>query len=258
MRGQSQIRTEGKRSHCPLIGRSKNLALRGHANVRFGSLADIDAPSSHVRFTPQSGHQSDIAACPLCAKSGLMRRSNRPQPSLEIMVNFHQQLARATLVMGCAPTLKNQTDPQTTEMYVGLRLSKKQQIKNSASISPVAQPQRSGVLCAAPLTSGQHPRLDLLALRPAIASGQIETINVQFVLAGVTGLEGSPPPSFYLQAANDITFFHRRKRREFCTSLRSSTTKGFNKWKLGLRLGITMVLPVRCPQRLGVGADCDV
>jgi len=40
------------------------------ADVRFGSLADIAGRSRHVRFTPNSGHHSDITECPLCAKSG--------------------------------------------------------------------------------------------------------------------------------------------------------------------------------------------
>jgi hypothetical protein len=45
-----------KRSHCPLVGRSKNLALRGHASVRFGSEADMALLNLDVRFTPESGH----------------------------------------------------------------------------------------------------------------------------------------------------------------------------------------------------------
>jgi hypothetical protein len=31
------------------------------ADVRFGSLADITSRLRHVRFAPNSGHQSDIA-----------------------------------------------------------------------------------------------------------------------------------------------------------------------------------------------------
>ena len=45
-------------------------ARRQAANVRFGSKADIEAPSFDVRFTPKSGHQNSAAKCPLCAKSG--------------------------------------------------------------------------------------------------------------------------------------------------------------------------------------------
>jgi hypothetical protein len=47
--------------------------LRGKSaepNVRFGSKADIEAPSSDVRFTPKSGHWLSASGCPLCAKSG--------------------------------------------------------------------------------------------------------------------------------------------------------------------------------------------
>jgi len=46
-------------------------------NVRFGSNADIGAPSADVRFTPNSGHWLSMSGCPLCAKSGHMHRSNR-------------------------------------------------------------------------------------------------------------------------------------------------------------------------------------
>ena len=39
-------------------------------NVRFGSLADIEALSLDVCFTPKSGHWNSVTECPLCAKSG--------------------------------------------------------------------------------------------------------------------------------------------------------------------------------------------
>src|SRR5215471_9278016 len=39
------------------------------AHVRFGSKADIKAPSSDVRFTAKSGHWLSPLECPLCAKS---------------------------------------------------------------------------------------------------------------------------------------------------------------------------------------------
>jgi hypothetical protein len=39
------------------------------ADVRFGSKADIEAPSPDVRFTPKSGHDLSALGCPLCAKS---------------------------------------------------------------------------------------------------------------------------------------------------------------------------------------------
>jgi hypothetical protein len=38
-------------------------------HVRFGSLADIEANQSQVRFTPESGHQMARMVCPLSAKS---------------------------------------------------------------------------------------------------------------------------------------------------------------------------------------------
>jgi len=40
------------------------------AHVRFGSKADIDPLTLHVRFTPKSGHRNSVVECPLCAKSG--------------------------------------------------------------------------------------------------------------------------------------------------------------------------------------------
>jgi hypothetical protein len=46
------------------------------SKVRFWSLADIAATLADVRFTPESGHQLSLLGCPLCAKSGLMHRSN--------------------------------------------------------------------------------------------------------------------------------------------------------------------------------------
>jgi ABC-type uncharacterized transport system substrate-binding protein len=40
------------------------------ADVRYGSKADISECPTNVCFTPECGHQSDIAPCPLCAKAG--------------------------------------------------------------------------------------------------------------------------------------------------------------------------------------------
>jgi hypothetical protein len=41
-------------------------------DVRSGSKADLTAPKSNFRFTPESGLKSDIAPCPGSATSGLM------------------------------------------------------------------------------------------------------------------------------------------------------------------------------------------
>jgi hypothetical protein len=38
-------------------------------DVRFGSLADIEALPPNVRFTPKSGHWLSASGCLLCAKS---------------------------------------------------------------------------------------------------------------------------------------------------------------------------------------------
>jgi hypothetical protein len=40
------------------------------ADVRYGSLADIEAHPRHVRFAPKSEHSLSALGCLLCAKSG--------------------------------------------------------------------------------------------------------------------------------------------------------------------------------------------
>ena len=50
--------------------------MKTRRNVRFGSKADIGEGAIDVRFTPKSGHWNSAAECPLCAKSGLVHRSN--------------------------------------------------------------------------------------------------------------------------------------------------------------------------------------
>ena len=42
------------------------------------SVACAARSNCDVRFTPERGHQRSALGCPLCAKSGLMRCSNRP------------------------------------------------------------------------------------------------------------------------------------------------------------------------------------
>ena len=44
--------------------------LKGLADVRFGSLADICGAKGHVCFSPNSGHVQCTSRCPLCANSG--------------------------------------------------------------------------------------------------------------------------------------------------------------------------------------------
>ena len=43
--------------------------VRVGCDVRFGSLGDISRLLRHVRFTPNSGHQSAALQCPLSANS---------------------------------------------------------------------------------------------------------------------------------------------------------------------------------------------
>ena len=59
------------------MGRSKNLALRGHASVRFRSKADVTLLNFDVRFAPESGHSPTRSGCLLWAITGLMHRNNR-------------------------------------------------------------------------------------------------------------------------------------------------------------------------------------
>src|SRR5215467_8169039 len=54
---------------CELYGMGSTRKRSG-GNVRFGSLADIGACRSDVRFTPKSRHCGARMPCPLCAKSG--------------------------------------------------------------------------------------------------------------------------------------------------------------------------------------------
>jgi hypothetical protein len=55
-----------------------------HREVRFGSKADIAAVSSHVRFTPESGHCRTMLGCPLCAKSGHANSIQSPLVSRQV------------------------------------------------------------------------------------------------------------------------------------------------------------------------------
>jgi hypothetical protein len=54
-----------------IVGRERCRASQQNraAHVRFGSKAEVKAPDIDVRFTPNSGHDSDIVRRPLCAKS---------------------------------------------------------------------------------------------------------------------------------------------------------------------------------------------
>jgi len=46
------------------------------SNVRFGSLADIASRPRHVRFAPETGHQSDIAPCPQIGRAACLTMTN--------------------------------------------------------------------------------------------------------------------------------------------------------------------------------------
>src|SRR5262249_54879303 len=54
------------------------LQQKRSTDVRFGSKADIEAPSIHVRFTSESGHQRADARRPLGANSGQTRPHESP------------------------------------------------------------------------------------------------------------------------------------------------------------------------------------
>jgi hypothetical protein len=57
------------------------------AHVRFGSKADIRAKKRNVRFT-ESGHQSDIRSCPLCAKNGHWFHRSGQREEIESTTSF--------------------------------------------------------------------------------------------------------------------------------------------------------------------------
>jgi hypothetical protein len=62
-----------------LRGETRLSACReGSTYVRFGSLADIEARQSDVRFTPESRHWRTTLGCRLCAISDI-RKSNVPR-----------------------------------------------------------------------------------------------------------------------------------------------------------------------------------
>src|SRR5262252_9942375 len=71
-----------------------------HADVRFGSKADMEVIAGNVRFTPESGHWNSVVECPLCAKSGLMRRNKRC--SVATHIEARPPDARFTLKAGCS------------------------------------------------------------------------------------------------------------------------------------------------------------
>jgi hypothetical protein len=50
-------------------------------DVRYGSEADLTAPKSNVRFTPESGLKADIASCPFCAISRCEQSQHNGLPS---------------------------------------------------------------------------------------------------------------------------------------------------------------------------------
>jgi hypothetical protein len=54
-------------SHCKACSGMKG-SYRTHANVRFGSNADLTAPKRDFRSSPRNGHQATTAACPKRAK----------------------------------------------------------------------------------------------------------------------------------------------------------------------------------------------
>ena len=53
----------------------QNNSWNGATHVCFGSLAEIEACLSDVRFTSKSGHTSASSRCPLCANNYRMHRS---------------------------------------------------------------------------------------------------------------------------------------------------------------------------------------
>ena len=46
------------------------MAAAPNPDARFGSKADLTAPKSDFRYSPESGLKTDIALCPFCARFG--------------------------------------------------------------------------------------------------------------------------------------------------------------------------------------------
>jgi hypothetical protein len=65
-------------------------------NDRYLLNAEVMPLNWDVRFTPQSGHQSDIAECPLCARSRLMHCSEPHE------IVFDPQLHRQVAIFSTA------------------------------------------------------------------------------------------------------------------------------------------------------------
>src|SRR5271169_1140489 len=49
---------------------------------QYRSKAEVTALNINVRFTPESGHQSDVFRCPLCARTRLMQCSKQRRYSI--------------------------------------------------------------------------------------------------------------------------------------------------------------------------------
>jgi hypothetical protein len=54
-------------------------SIKALSNVFNGSKGNFSTELTYVRFTPESGHCRTTVGCPLCAKSGLKRRSKKSQ-----------------------------------------------------------------------------------------------------------------------------------------------------------------------------------
>src|SRR6516162_10486791 len=83
-------------SECIDAGMGRPTDLAQSANVCFGSKADIDPLSSHVRFTPESGHCRLQLGCPLCANSG--------HQSLTGRFSLRQELCRILSIVKPVPS----------------------------------------------------------------------------------------------------------------------------------------------------------
>ena len=66
-------------------------------------LSEVERTSQHVRFTPKSGHSSAQLPCPLCAKSGLMRCSNRRQEWLVLAASICRSTATGSVNANVEP-----------------------------------------------------------------------------------------------------------------------------------------------------------
>jgi hypothetical protein len=87
------------RAHFEDFAKAHGLARPGEADDclddRLGSKAELTAPKSDFRYTPESGLKTDIAACPKSADI-VAKVENRTTPKISQMLIFSRLRHRST------------------------------------------------------------------------------------------------------------------------------------------------------------------